>query len=153
MRTIDELLDDVPAFEGMTPEHLELIAGCASNCHFAAGEYLEREGDQADIFYVIRQGSVALEVFVPERGPLVIETLHEHDLVGWSWLFPPYRIAFDIRSVGVTRAIAFDAACLRGKLEDDDPLGYELMKRFAEVILRRLQAARIRLIDVYGPGS
>jgi CRP/FNR family transcriptional regulator, cyclic AMP receptor protein len=150
MRTIDELLHDVPVFEGMAPEHLELIAGCARNCRFAPGEYLEREGDAADTFYVIRQGTVALETFVPSRGPLVIETLHEQELVGWSWLFAPYRTSFDVRSVGATRGIAFDAACLRSKLDDDRVLGYELMKRFTDVILRRLQATRLRLMDVYG---
>ncbi len=150
MRTIDDLLVDVPAFEDMDAEHLELIAGCATNRGFAAGEYLAREGDRAEAFYVIRHGSVALETFVPQGGSLVIETLHEHDLVGWSWLFAPFRTEFDIRAVGVTRTIAFDGACLRGKLEDDPVLGYALMKRFAQVIIERLQATRLRLIDVYG---
>lgn len=118
MRTIDELLVDVPAFAGMAREHLELIAGCATNRAFAPGEYLAREGEAADAFHVIRHGSLALETFVPQGGSLVVETLHEHDLVGWSWLFPPFRTHFDVRSVGVTRAIAFDGRCLRGKLEE-----------------------------------
>ena len=150
MRTIDELLEDVPAFTGMRREHLQLIAGCATNRVFADGEWLAREGEAADSFYVVRRGAVALETYVPQGGALMIETVHEHELVGWSWLFPPYRTMFDIRAVGVTRAIAFDGACLRGKLEEDPVLGYELMKRFAQVIIERLQATRVRLIDVYG---
>lgn len=150
MLRIDELLHEVPAFAEMRPEHLNLIAGCASNCGFADGDYLAREGDAADTFWVLRRGAVALETFLPQGGSLVVETLHEHDLVGWSWLFPPYRTQFDLRAVGVTRATAFDGACIRGKLEEDSELGYELMKRFAQAIIERLQATRLRLLDVYG---
>ena len=150
MRTIDELLVGVPAFAGLAPAQLELIAGCAVNRAYGDGEYLEREGEPANSFYVLREGSVALEVFSPRGGAILIETIHEPDLVGWSWLFPPYRTVFDIRSVGVTKAIAFDGACLRGKLETDPELGYELMKRFASVMVGRLQATRLRLLDVYG---
>lgn len=155
MRTIDALLHDVPSFEGMAPEHLALIAGCATNHVFTEGEYLAREGEPANSFYVLREGSVALETFVPQRGALVIETLHEHDLVGWSWLVPPYRTHFDVRSVGTTHTIAFDGACLRGKCDGDAVLGYELLRRFTAVLLERLQATRIRLTDVYGhvPGG
>ena len=150
MRTIEELLTDVASFEGMAPTHLELIAGCAQNRVFADGEYLAREGDPADTFYVLRDGSVAIETFVPQRGALVIETLHESDLVGWSWLVPPYRTGFDVRAVGTAHTIAFDGACLRGKCESDPALGYDLLRRFTPVITERLQATRLRLIDVYG---
>jgi len=150
MRTIEDLLSDVPSFEGMTGEHLALIAGCATNRVFADGEYLAREGDDADAFFVIREGAVALETFVPQRGALVIETLHDHELVGWSWLVPPYKTEFDVRSIGVTHTIAFDGKCLRGKCETDAVLGYELLTRLSAVILDRLQATRLRLLDVYG---
>ena len=155
MRTIDELLLDVPSFAGMATEHLKLIAGCAINRVFSDGSYLAREGDPANTFYVLREGSVALETYVPQRGALVIETLHEHDLVGWSWLVPPYRSQFDVRAVGTAHTIAFDGACLRGKCEQDPALGYELMRRFAPLIVERLQATRLRLLDVYGhvPGG
>lgn len=155
MRTIDDLLADVPALAGMAPEHLTLIAGCAVNRVFADGEYLARENEPANSFFVLREGSVALETYVPQRGALVIETLHEHELVGWSWLVPPYRTHFDVRAVGTTHTIAFDGACLRGKCDDDPALGYELLSRFAQVIVERLQATRLRLIDVYGhvPGG
>jgi CRP-like cAMP-binding protein len=155
MRTIDDLLLDVPSFLGMAPEHRELIAGCATNRVFADGELLAREGEPANAFYVLREGGVALETYVPQGGSLVIETLHEQDLVGWSWLVPPYRTAFDVRAVGAVHAIAFDGECLRGKCEHDAALGYDLMRRFAPVIVERLQATRLRLIDVYGhvPGA
>ena len=150
MQSIDALLPAVPAFAGMPADHLALIAGCAANRVFAAGEYLAREGDRADSFYVIRRGAVALEIDVPPRGALVIETLHDDDLVGWSWLLAPYRTHIDVRATVTTHAIAFDGACLRGKCDADPDLGYDLMRRFAEVIVERLQATRLRLVDVYG---
>jgi CRP/FNR family cyclic AMP-dependent transcriptional regulator len=150
VKGIAELVSEVPAFEGMAPAHLELIAGCAHNEGFEQGDYLLREGDEADSFFVIRKGHVALETFVPERGALTIETIETGGLLGWSWLVPPYRVDFDARAVEPIRAIAFDATCLRGKLDEDPALGYELMKRFVPVIVERLQATRIRLLDVYG---
>jgi CRP-like cAMP-binding protein len=150
MRTIDALLAEAPAFAGMRAEHLALIAGCASNQVFAPGDFLLRENDPADRFYVIRRGRVALETFVPERGALILETVDDGDLLGWSWLVPPYRASFDARAMTTTHAITFDAACLRGKCDEDDVLGYELMKRFVPVIVERLQATRVRLLDVYG---
>ena len=150
MRAIDELLAEAPAFEGMAAAHLELIAGCAHNEVFEEGAYLMREGDPADRFYVIRRGRVAMETFIPQRGGLTVETIDDGSLLGWSWLVPPYRAHLDVRALTETHAIAFDAACLRGKCEQDPALGYELMKRFVPVIVERLQATRFRLLDVYG---
>jgi CRP-like cAMP-binding protein len=150
MRTIDTLLHESPVFAGLTPEQLELLAGCASNARFRDGETLFREGDEANTFYVIRHGSVALETFVPPFGAVSIETLEPGEVVGWEWLFSPYRRHFDARAVGLVRATAFDGACLRGKCEDDPALGYALMRRFAQVLIERLQWTRIRLLDLYG---
>jgi CRP-like cAMP-binding protein len=99
---------------------------------------------------VIRRGDVALETYVPQQGPLTIETLHDGDLVGWSWLVPPYRTTFDARALAETHTVSFDGACLRAKCEADHNLGYELMTRFTAVIVQRLQATRLRLLDVYG---
>ncbi|MBN1529370.1 MAG: cyclic nucleotide-binding domain-containing protein [Thermoleophilaceae bacterium] len=150
MRTLEDLLAEVEAFEGMAPEHLRLIAGCARNVVFGDGEWLMREGDAADTFFVIRTGAVAVSTHVPQHGALLIETLHQHDLVGWSWLIPPHRVNFDVISNGTTHAIAFDGACLRGKCEQDPVLGYDLLRRFSAVLVERLQRTRLRLIDVYG---
>src|SRR5579864_1865665 len=152
MRTIETLLEEVPIFQGMPPEALELVSGCATNVRFADGEVLFREGDDADVFYVIRHGRVALETFVPARGPVSIETVDPGEVVGWSWLFAPYRWHFDARALSTVRATAFDGACLRGKCDEDPELGYELMSRFAQVLMERLQWTRLRLLDVYGDG-
>jgi CRP/FNR family transcriptional regulator, cyclic AMP receptor protein len=150
MRTIDQVLGELPTFAGLDPGYLEFIAGCGANRVFEAGERLAREGDPANSFFVIRHGRIALEVAAPGRGELMIETLGEGAVVGWSWLFPPYRWSFDARAMEQTRAVAFDGACLRGKCEQDKALGYELMQRFAAVMLDRLQATRLQLLDLYG---
>jgi CRP/FNR family transcriptional regulator, cyclic AMP receptor protein len=150
MQRIDELLEHNPALGSLTPEHRMLIAGCARNCVFQPGETIMREGQRADEFFVIRSGSVSIDTFTPQRGAVTIETLDDGDLLGWSWLVPPYRVAFDARASTTVHAIVFDGACLRGKLDDDPALGYDLMKLFAAVIVERLQSTRLRLLDVYG---
>jgi len=152
MRTIETLLGDVPIFRDMPPEALDLLSGCASNVRFADDEMLFREGDDADVFYVIRHGRVALETFVPARGPVTIETIDPGEVVGWSWLFAPYRWHFDARALGLVRATQFDAACLRAKCEQDPAFGYDLILRFTQVLIERLQWTRLRLLDVYGDG-
>ena len=102
-------------------------------------------------FYLIRHGRVALEVARPAAARCTFETLGEGDIVGLSWLLPPYRWGYDARAIELVRAIALDAKCLRGKCEADHDLGYELMKRFVPVLVQRLQATRLQLLDVYGP--
>jgi CRP-like cAMP-binding protein len=150
VRTVEQLLTEAPVFAGLPTEHLQLIAGCAGTMQAQAGEELFREGEPADRFYILRRGAIALETHAPGGPPLVVETLHEGDVVGWSWLVPPFSWHFDGRAVEDVRAIGFDAACLRGKADADPALGYELLQRFAQLTVRRLQAARLRLLDVYG---
>ena len=150
MRSIAELTAESPALAGLAARDLELIAGCGANVHFAAGEPLFRAGEAAERFYVIRHGAVALELSVPQHEPVTIETLHDGELLGWSWLFEPHRWMFDAHALESTSAIEFDGACLRGKCESDHELGYQLMRCFAAVLTARLQATRLQLLDVYG---
>ncbi len=149
IKTLEALLVELPFFSGLAPEHLELIAGCASNVQFEAGEQIFREGEPANRFYLLRFGRVAVEIFAPGKGPVTIQTLHEGDVLGWSWLLPPYRWHHDARALDLTRAIAFDGTCLRRKCEEDPRLGYDLMSRFAQVIVSRLQGAQLQLMDLY----
>ncbi|MCG8457344.1 MAG: cyclic nucleotide-binding domain-containing protein [Holophagales bacterium] len=139
-----------PFFADLKPEYVDLLAGCASHVTFRAEEMIQHEGDPATSFFAIRHGRVAVEVDLPGRGPLVVETLGEGDILGWSWLFPPYTWRFDARAMELTRAFGFDCTCLRDKLDGDPAMGYEFMRRFAGVFLRRLAAARLQLIDLYG---
>jgi CRP-like cAMP-binding protein len=150
MQPIGTLLAEHPFFAGLGRCELDLIAGCARNVRFEPGEHVFREGGAADSFYVIRFGRVVTEIRSPGRGPIAIQTLGEGEVLGWSWLFPPYRWFHDARAVELVRAVAFDGTCLRGKCESDPRLGYELMKRFAQVIIERLENTRMQLLDVYG---
>ena len=150
MQTLEQLIAASPVFAGLSEEQLATIAGCAVNERFEAGAELFREGHPADRFFLIREGAIALEVEAPGRGRLVVQTLHAGEVVGWSWLFEPYRWQFDGRAREPAKVVAFDGACLRGKCEADHELGFQLMRRFAASMTERLQATRLQLLDVYG---
>jgi CRP-like cAMP-binding protein len=150
MKTMEDVLGGHPFFAGLGADAMELIAGCASNVHFVEGDYIFSQGEDASRFYVIRRGRVALEIASPERGPLVIDTVDEGEVLGWSWIVPPHTYFFDARAVTPVSATALDGACLRGKSEADPELGYQLLKRVTAEMLKRLQSARIRLLDLYG---
>lgn len=150
MEGLEHLLAAHPFFSGLEQRDIALLSGCAANARFDPETYLFHEGDPADRFYLLRAGTAALEIVSPAAGPVIVQTLHPGDVVGYSWLFPPYRMQFDVRAVELVRAFAFDAVCLRGKCDEDPRLGYEMMKRFSAGILSRLQATRLQLLDVYG---
>lgn len=150
--TIAEMVAAHPVLAGLPGDAVDQLAGCARNVAFDTGQLLLVEGLAADTFYLLRRGSVALEVHAPGEGALVVETLRAGQVVGWSWLFPPYHWHFDARALEPTGAIALDGACLRAKAEADPALGYALVVRMAAVILDRLQATRLRLLDLYGHG-
>jgi CRP-like cAMP-binding protein len=150
MRSIADLTAAAPALAGLDPRQVDLVAGCGRTGHFAAGELLFCAGEAADDFFLIRHGAVGLELVVPQHDSLTIETLHDGELLGWSWLFEPHRWTFDAHAVQDTSVVVFDGACLRGKCESDHELGYQLMRRFAAVLIDRLQATRLQLLDVYG---
>ena len=149
MRTVEQLLADSPALEGLPPEHRATMAGCARLHVFYPGERLLIEGDPADEFFLIRRGAVAVETEVPGRGAVTLETLGPGEILGWSWLVPPYRSAFGARALDAVHVIALDGACLRGKCERDPALGFDLLKVIATVFVRRLEETRLRLLDMY----
>lgn len=153
MENLEHVLEHHPFFQGLEPRYVKLVAGCGSNVKFDAGEFLFKEGEEANSFYIVRRGKIAVEAFAAERGSLIIDTLCDGDILGWSWLIPPYNWHFDAKAVELTRAIALDARCLRTKCEEDHDLGYELLKRFAQIIEDRLQATRIQLLDLYSISS
>jgi CRP-like cAMP-binding protein len=150
MESLERILRDHPFFKDLNSAQLTLLTGCASNVVFRAGQFLFREGDDADSFYIIREGKVMIETHVPQKGTIAIQTREAGEVTGWSWMIPPFKWHFDARAVELTRAIALDGKCLRGKCEEDHDLGYELMKRFSVQIAQRLEATRMQLMDVYG---
>ena len=150
MKKVSELLRQHPFAEELGDEVIDMIVGCAKNVVFQENEYVFLEGDEARYFYLIRHGAVALEMFVPGRGPLTFLTVKSGEILGLSWLVPPYRWSYDARAVETTRTIAFECACLRDKCESQPHVGYAMLKRFVPPLIDRLEMARIQSANVYG---
>lgn len=150
-KSMADILAAHPLFAGLDPKITDLLADCATNAHFQDGTYLCKADDPADTFYLLRGGDVALELGLPGRGRLTVETIHPGHVVGASWILPPYRWRYDARAVGTVRATGIDAKCLRGKCDADPSTGYQVMQRFLPVVAARLQSTRLRLADLYAP--
>lgn len=147
---LGQVLERHPFFADMPPEVRAVLAGCASLVRVRAGEAIYREGEPADEFYLVREGRIGVEVHVPGRDPLVVETLLPGDILGWASLLPPYRWLFDARAIDDARLIRLDATCLRSKSEAEPAIGYALYRRFLPAVSRQLRSARVRLADLYG---
>jgi CRP-like cAMP-binding protein len=140
------VVQDHPFFQGMKPEHLEIVAGCASELRFKPGQFLFHEGEPANQFYLIQSGRIALEAHEPADGTAPVQNLGAGDVLGWSWMFPPFVWHFQARALEPTRTIVLNGAHLLVTAERDHQFGYELMKRVAQVVVQRLQAARRKLL-------
>ena len=135
-----------PFLAGMNRVQLSLLADCAMATHFKKGQTILREGEFANRFYLIESGKVVLEALDVSGKPLIIETIGSGDLLGWSWMFPPYTWRFTARAVEPIAAIFFYGTILREYCEKDHSLGYELLKRMSAVMVKRLQAARKNML-------
>ena len=138
-----------PFLLALSEHHIALLADCAMQIKFETGHVIFRQGETANRFYLIDQGKVALDSSVHDEEPVMIDEIGDGDLLGWSWLFPPYIWHFTARAVEPTTAIFFYGTVLREYCERDQALGFELFKRMSEVMTRRLQAARLRLLGLY----
>jgi CRP/FNR family transcriptional regulator, cyclic AMP receptor protein len=150
MDTLEPILARHPFFDGLDQSHLHVLVGCATNVRFAPGAFLFRAGEEANVFFLVREGRIAIEIAPPGMPAHTVQTVGPGEILGWSWLIPPYHWKFDARVIEDTRAIALDGQCLRAKCEQDHGLGYELLKRVAHIMEERLQATRLQLLDVYG---
>jgi len=138
-----------PLFEGLSEKHVQLLARHVAEETFEAREVIFHESGDADRFYLIAEGNVAVEVFANERGLVTIQTVGVGEVLGWSWLVEPYQWHFDAQATVPTRAVVFDAKAVRDSFESHPDLGYTLLKRFIPIISQRLQATRLQLLDVY----
>ena len=150
MTSMTTTLAELDFFVDLDTDVLAAIAGCGHPTHIPEAAYLFQQGEPADAFYAVRQGRVAIEVHDPRFGRIVIDTVEAGDVVGWSWLVPPYRWLFDARAVTAIDEVQFDAQCLRQKCDVDPTFGYALLQRVIHVMHERLQASRVRLLDLYG---
>ncbi len=148
IENLSEILRQHPFLSNLSPDYMTLINGCASNAHFLEGSLLIREGEIADKFFLLRSGRVTLEMDMPPRGSLRIQTVGPGEVLGWSWLISPYRWHFSGRAVADVRAIVLDGECLRNKCQTDHDFGYEILDRFVRLMEDRLQATRLQLLDL-----
>ena len=139
-----------PFVRGMKAEHIAQLSGVTHYVSVPARYRLFEEGGTADRFWLIEAGQVALDLHVPGHGPVIIETLGRGDVIGWSWLFPPFEWLLGAVTMQPTQAFEMDGRAVRGMCEADAVLGHELTHRLISVVVHRLQATRIRLLDVYG---
>ena len=144
---LEERLAAHPFLKGMTRHHLELLALCATPTEFDAGQVILREGEPAAGFYLIESGTVVLEGKREDGKTVVVDTVSAGEPLGWSWLFPPYLWSFDARATEPCTAICFSGLLLRQHRDDDLTFSHELHKRISEVMVRRLKAARTKLVS------
>ena len=137
-----------PFFKGLSEPLLEIFAKEAMPAEFKAGEEIFNEGAPANRFYLICSGKIELELPTDfEHEPVVVETIGAGSVLGWSWLFPPYCWHFDACAITPVKAIFFYGTRLREECETNHELGYELMKRVSGVVIERLQATRLRMVE------
>ena len=142
-----------PFLSGMSPHHLEVLATAASTKQFQKGEIIFRAGEPANGFYLIEHGTVVIEGSVFEYGAISTDCIHAGEPLGWSWLFPPYLWHYDARAVVPTATLFFNGEVLHQLCKDDLTLGHELFKRMSQVMVRRLQASRAKLIQALKPAK
>ena len=147
MKTPRETITEHPFFLGMKPEQLDVLVSCASETKLKADQVLFREGEPANKFYLIESGRIAIEAHQLANGTALVQTLGPGDVLGWSWLFPPFTWHFQARALEPAPAIVLDGARLLVTAERNREFGYELMKRVAQVVIRRLQATRKQLLE------
>ncbi len=146
MENLESLIKEHAFFADLEPEFLKIVVGCASNVVFKEKDVIINEGDAAQKFYLIRSGKVALYIAHPQT--ITVQTLWEGDILGWSWLVHPYVYRFSAKALEETRTMAIDGKCLREKCEESKSLGYEVLKRLANVLTKRLDATMLRIIEL-----
>ena len=140
-------------FATLPGEMVERMAGCTEPRDYPAGHELMTAGRQADTMFAVKHGRLAVGVHAPGKGLVTLETVQAGEIVGWSWLFPPYRTTFDVVSVTPVSGLLLHAACIRPYLDEDPVAGLELMRNVGAVMEDRLESAGIRLLDLYGTGD
>lgn len=153
MKEIESELASHRFLKGMDPEFIERLAECARTVEFETGQFILRQGEAAREFYLIRSGKVTIELFSSEGGPVVIQTLGEGDVLGWSWLIHPYQWRFDARALEAGEAIVLDTDTLKNAFVKFPQFGYEILQRFVCIIADRLEAERFKLVNLYGAHS
>jgi CRP-like cAMP-binding protein len=148
MNDLKQRVVNHPFFGGMKSSHLAVLAECAKEAVFATDEILFREGDPANQFYLIESGRIIVETHEPANPTITVQELGGGEVLGWSWLFPPFAWHFQAHAAEPTKVIALNGGRLLNTAERDHDFGYELMKRVAQVVIHRLQTSRKQLLEL-----
>ena len=149
MNDVESILVTHPFFRGLDGRHLASLSRHAQPAVYDARDLIFQEGDAADCFFLLIEGRVAIQMFTPDRGPVTIQTIDSGDTLGWSWLIEPYQWSFDAQAIERTETIRIEAANVRDAMRSDIEFGNALLSRFVPVIVDRLQATRMQLLDLY----
>jgi len=149
MEVLENIICKHPFWKSLNPDYFHILEECASFVSFGFGQPIFNAGSVAEHFYLIDEGRVGIETFVPGKGVVTIQTIGAGEALGWSWLFPPYRWHFSASSHAHTEAVAFAARVLRNYAKENHGFGYELGMRAGQVMLQRLEATRRKLVDFY----
>jgi CRP-like cAMP-binding protein len=148
MESLEQLLSEHPFLQGLAPRHLSRLARCAEVKQFAADQFLFREGEEIKEFFLVRYGQVAMEIYTARRGPIMVQTRQEGDILGWLGVTPPVQWNIDARAMVITRTIALKTDCLLRVCEEDHELGYELLKRFVSRMAHHFKSLKLQLLDI-----
>jgi CRP-like cAMP-binding protein len=140
-------------FKDFDRSYLKVLADHAVEKGFRRGERVSAQDDVASSFFLILEGEMEVQIPSIYGPPIVVQTLAKDDILGWSWLIPPYKWHFEAKASEDTRVLEFNGEDLRARCEEDPKMGYELMKHFAGLMADRVQAARMRVLEVCGPAE
>jgi len=149
MRGLESILAEHQFFAGMPKDVTSTLAGCARNEKYNEGEVIASEGQTADRFFLVRHGSVAVELRSPGRGPIIVETVGEGEVFGWAAFVAPYRFMFDMRARQLTRLVSLDSACLLNKFDSDPQLGYAVHRQIVPTMAKQLDSVRLQMLNLY----
>lgn len=150
MENLEPILAEHAFLKGLEPQYLKLLAGCASLVNFASNKIIFKEGEEAKQFYLLRSGHVAVEIHTYRRGAIILQTLGEGDVLGWSWFVEPNLWTFDARTIELTRAIVIDAECVLNLCDEYPDFEIKFMRRFAKVLVDKIKTLKLQLVDFYG---
>ena len=148
---IEKYLSTHEFFSGLSPEFIGFLARCASEQQIEPGQVLFQQGERAHRFYLIRNGSISIEVPAITGPTLKVQSLGASQILGWSWLIPPYKWSFQAKAEAQTALFAFDGDAVLARCEEEPKFGYALLKRFASLMAERLGVARQRMMDQWNP--
>jgi CRP/FNR family transcriptional regulator, cyclic AMP receptor protein len=153
MKALKEILNHHPVFKDLDAVHRDILCGLARKSEFTAGTFIFKTGEKADCFYLIQSGKVAVQVYSPTKGALNILTLNSNDILGWSWIYPPYLWHFESKALTDVCAYQFDAIAFRELCSRDSDFGYKFLNCFNQILVQRIVATRLQLLDIFGTNA